>query len=105
MDSKDASENQGEEIIFGTGWQATPTKLSIHHDGLILLVAAQGFCQIKVNGIYRLVRIVGNIIELNSPTTRIVHIAKHPKESIEVTTRTLATIALKASTAPGLIFL
>ena len=50
------------------------------------------------------VKIVGNIIELNNPTARMLHIAKCPKVSIEIITNIAAQIASIARVLPGLRF-
>ena len=47
------------------------------------------------------VKMVGNMIELKSPTARIVHIAVWPPNSIEEVISTAATVAHKASRDPG----
>ena len=44
------------------------------------------------------VKMVGNIIELNNPTARILHIAIMPWEAIEVKTNKVANEAKRAST-------
>ena len=49
-------------------------------------------------------KIVGNIIELNNPTSKIDHIAKEPKVDIEIITSNDAIIALNPSILPGFIF-
>ena len=50
------------------------------------------------------VKIVGNIIELNKPTAKMLHIANGPFVSIEVTTSAPAQNARMAKVLPGFCF-
>ena len=47
------------------------------------------------------VKIVGNIMELNNPTAKMLHIAKCPLVSIEITTSDAALTASIAKVLPG----
>ena len=50
------------------------------------------------------VKMVGNMMELNSPTLKMLHIANCPFVSIEITTKVAAQKARIASVLPGFCF-
>jgi DNA polymerase I len=77
LTSKDKSAKQQQEVVFGLYWQATPEKMGIYHDGLNKFIGSQGFCQIKVGEVYKLVRIINNVIEYTNDTDIIQCVYNH----------------------------
>lgn len=75
-----------------------PPKIAVHNNP-----DALGFS--SPNPSIAKVKMVGNIMELNNPTAKMLHIAMYPLVFIETKIKEIASVAKIPKTVPGLIIL